>query len=98
MKRLKDYLADKCNTVQEYMVRREFYGYLTKTEGINLVNEEFEENVSGEILFIHEPKDDHYINGYNLNIFNNIHLDIPPITPEDNSIFNLLDDDIHKNY
>ncbi len=98
MNRLIDYLADLCDSDREYLIRRYFYGYLAKGDELSQVIDEFCENICEDPIFMCRPKTDHYHTGLNLIIFNNIHMSIPPLREGDNSLFNLLEEDIHKNY
>lgn len=98
MKNFKDTLAETSESTEEYQLRRWFYGYLLRIEEIPCEISDYEVNISDDFFPRYYPSGDHYQKDINLNNFNNIHRKIPPLDPNCKSIFNLLEDDFHKNY
>jgi len=94
------YLLDGCNTVFDYSIRREFYGYLNKADPNS--TEELEKGDHDVDITAHYglylkwslAEWDEEV--YKLNIFNDIHKELDEVKPDDVSIFNLLDDDYHR--
>ena len=96
MSNIKYLLLDQSSSIEEYFIKREFYGYLNNTGAEEPNTEGLDDIMLWESTFEAAPKNDHYEG--NFNKFDNIHRTIPPISPDCKSIFNLLDEDIHKNY
>jgi hypothetical protein len=99
MTSITQHLIDDSASLEEYIQRREFYGFL------NTSGEHGEGELDGlmvkpcgdETAPIVDPDNSH-LEQNNYNTFGDCHRTIPPLDPHSRSIFNLLDNDYHKNY
>jgi hypothetical protein len=92
-------LWDEGCGIEEYSVRRYFYGFLSPSEMELEGEEEYFMLGVHETPFCYSKEPPYYgADGVNLGIMNDIHKSIPPLQGHLKSLFNLLDDDIHKNY